>query len=575
MSLSFSMLLVCVFPILVWMNQEPTCGPHNADASELSDGTCVDGVGPDGCEGTGAKVFETVGVYLAWLERRRIESQDYFVLQGELSAIASFFVSPPVLIIVLCVMHTRHQYTKAAFNGMQEQLERTSKASAHKEKALTDVMRLEMKQHAEARATSMTSSKVRKDVTPAEFREAQMANLRRCFAALDIDLRHRQFGQTRALNANLNRSLDNATRSMDSTRLLARARQLSPSGMQEQFALKPCVDHAQDDDSSDTKAQHFQNMIELMAAATVLVRNIDPEFAKARIVEQVVKDRTQDRVLACTVYCQRFRTISSWQASEVDSTVSDEAEVKRWLDADFGKDGRNRSVFAEYPHDSWALVTFAHQTTAARMCREYDIAAVNLNVASQPFLGSWHVVSWKEAMRMLPYTTRVRKLEYIHARAQHNAAQHRLLYALGGEQSSEGEPDEAQLLHTANAAAGSYEYARCVESSLIGVLGDIRGSVGHENSAFMRKHNIRLAASIETGMTFRRSTTADQQATKDAGIVRRQLDRGHAQQEQGNAAAVTAAEFVNPLGDAFEVETNQTQQLAVATSTSVFEQELA
>ena len=51
--------LICALPVLVWLNQEPTCGPHDAGQYTDHRGIVVDG--------HGAKVYETIGVYLDYV----------------------------------------------------------------------------------------------------------------------------------------------------------------------------------------------------------------------------------------------------------------------------------------------------------------------------------------------------------------------------------------------------------------------------------------------------------------------------------------------------------------------------
>jgi hypothetical protein len=502
MSLSLVTLLVCVLPVLVWLNQEPTCGPHNADASELPDGTCADGTRPDGtCEGTGAKVFETMGVYLEWLEMQKVEGGEPHILSGEFSEIVAFFFNPPVLIIMLCVMHTRHRYMVASYTTLQDQFELTTAAAAHKEKVMAEEMRLEKRQQAETRATDMGSSGVDKDSTPEEIREKQLLSLRKCFKQLDIDLKEQQYGHNREMNLGVKRLMDEETRKMDATGLLQRANDISPSAVQEHMALASGISHGHHDDESLSETeQHAHLMFELIAASTVLIRNIDPEFARPRVVEKVVKERTQGNILACTV--RRVPSNYPWPPTasqhDADSSVPDAGVIDAWSAKAFGigqGDKKDASLFPTYPHASWALVTFMTRASALKMCNDHDILKVNMDPDAQPFLGSWHAVSWHTAQTMLQQTLKVAKIAHTHARAQ--VIQARRRDELDGEETEEDKLEKLELARVAKAASARYEAAKSIHAQLQGMLGD-RGDTGdYGNSAFLRKHNVILKTTMD------------------------------------------------------------------------------
>lgn len=539
-SLSLVMLLVCALPILVWLNQEPTCGPHNADVSELPDGTCIDGIGLDGtCEGTGAKVFETFGVYLDWLEKRRIEHHMSKFLQVQISEIAALLVSPPVLIIVLCVMHTRHQYLKAAYNNLHEKFERNSTESKHKEKVLTEVMRSEKMQQAEARASTILRHKIRKDTSPEEIRAARLMTLRKCFVALDHDLRDDQFTQTRQFNTSSNQELDDLTRAMDSTGLLARAFDKSPTAVQEQLALASGHSLGLHDSSKDDN--HATILLWLMAASTVVIRNIDFEFAKPRVIEKVLMEKTHGRVLACTVYSHSHGKIAS------NGYVSaHNAEMT------FGY----KSIFPDYPHGSWALVTFASKRSASTLCRHFGLQSVNLDPNSQPYLGSWHAVSWNDATDMLDPTVKAKEEAYEQARAQAIEA------ALG--RGPDAKQHAAELQRVEAAAAANFDYVKGLQSRLAGVPGEI-GAPKEGTSQFMRRHNNRLKVHIGSGLLAEDLDTRIETQMEEAATARKTDDdeTRHAHnaepQEDSTAYGGAGIPFVNPLtsSDTFEDENRQ------------------
>jgi hypothetical protein len=115
-------ILICAVPMLVWLNQEPTCGPHNSGAYNDENGNRV--------EGHGAKVYETVGVFLDYVATMQVDStgEDNYMHAGTVASIGSFFVQPPVLLILILILFYRMRIVLEEHNTLSHYLAKKTAA---------------------------------------------------------------------------------------------------------------------------------------------------------------------------------------------------------------------------------------------------------------------------------------------------------------------------------------------------------------------------------------------------------------------------------------------------------------
>lgn len=108
--------------MLVWLNQEPTCGPHNSGAYNDENGNRV--------EGHGAKVYETVGVFLDYVATMQVDStgEDNYMHAGTVASIGSFFVQPPVLLILILILFYRMRIVLEEHNTLSHYLAKKTAA---------------------------------------------------------------------------------------------------------------------------------------------------------------------------------------------------------------------------------------------------------------------------------------------------------------------------------------------------------------------------------------------------------------------------------------------------------------
>ena len=477
-----------MLPILVWLNQEPTCGPHNAGPVKLPDGTCADGL-PGGlqdgqCEGTDAKVFSTIGVYLDWLETRPMEDGETNAFSGFVSDVGGFLLNPPVLLIMLLVTHTQNRYYKAAYSGLMTQYTEDLAAAARKEKVLTEEVRLERKNGAEERASTMTKSGATGGKTPEQMREAQLLNLRKCFKALDADLKEQQIGINREMSAEMKKALDEQVKLMDKSGTLKSLKGRGVSACQAE------AHQALTANAGATEGEYgaSQFVLDLFATSTVLIRNIDAEFARLPVITKVVTEQTgKTELLACTT-----KRIHSLFHTHAHNASDDETY--------------DRSVFPAYPHDSWAIVTFVHAAAAERMVRDFSLeesttrpGGLELDPAKQPFLGDWHVIPWKDATVMINATLKVHQDKWQQARDEVIRAKER--DDKDGETTEEKIENE-KLRRTAQFKSDRYELTRTMAQDMEGMIGNISGAgaANSLDSVLIRKHNAILKTTLDAAL---------------------------------------------------------------------------
>lgn len=346
-TLALGALLACVIPQLMWLNREPTCGPHSAEDYEDEDGNIL--------EGTHAAVFETFSVYLQWLQDRGRENGESTLLGDEVSVVASFFFNPPVLLIIICLLWMRYRYYRAncqlliAELQKQNALSKTEKrnfAYEHKKSAQRivdtgDKYGNKMRELAGSAKTAASVAKKHKKARILEQHfqhEHDSAGLASVYGTTD-KIMYNWLAKSKALQG-------------------CSFEHKSIAAAQSQLDLATSL--RGDEDMGNTPH-------ELLRQFSLFIGNIDVHFATEAEVEREVCRWSSDRaVLACTV-----KRIS-------DSEGSAEASPQKYV----------------FP--SWALVTFVSEKHMAQLHSKMS-ASPPLDPSHQQVQGSWHTIRWPEA----------------------------------------------------------------------------------------------------------------------------------------------------------------------------------
>ena len=370
MTLSLGALFACAIPQLVWLNREPTCGPHSAQDYEDEDGNIV--------EGTHAAVFETFSVYLQWLEDRAKENGDSTFLSDEIAVIGSFFFNPPVLLIIICVLWMRVRYYRTHYHLVAKELKKATKAAQVEKKNFTD----EHKQLIRRTVDTQTKygNAVRQHLigtrqenglepTPEEAARARWvrtAAYNKSMAVLAQQMQHEH--DSRQLHL-VNEATDDLVKGMfSSCRMLQGATAIEFESL---AAAQPMLELASSlQASSGENTDDLANM--LVGLSTLFIANISASFAtENHVIEKVHGWTGGNAVLACTVY-----------------RISD------------SKGGMEAGGKYNYP--SWALVTFVSQSYMEKVLGKMRTAPPS-NPELQDIRGCWHAIPWAQAQRDFPH----------------------------------------------------------------------------------------------------------------------------------------------------------------------------
>eukprot|EP01043_Picozoa_sp_COSAG02_P006642 COSAG02_NODE_191_length_30004_cov_86.740980_3_plen_1487_part_00 len=363
MTLSFGALLACAIPQLIWLNREPTCGPHSAQDYEDDDGTIV--------EGTHAAVFETFSVYLDWLDDRARENGDANFGNDEISVIASFFFNPPVLLITISLLWTRLRYYQTNYHAVAEELKKVTRAAEVEKKNFADEQKElirrtvdtqskygnAVRQHLNNSNTEAGAGKTSEKTAAA--RSVRAAAYNKSCSALVNQMQHEH--DSRQLSV-VNEAMDSVVKEMLST---GTALQGSPVEFDSLASAQPMLELASSLQAvGGANADDMANM--LVGMSSLFIANISAHFAtESHIIEKVRGWTGENAVLACTV-----------------NRVSD------------GKAGDGEG--GEYFYSSWALVTFVSQSYLAKVLGKLRTAPPS-DPALQDIRGSWHAIPWSKA----------------------------------------------------------------------------------------------------------------------------------------------------------------------------------
>lgn len=361
MTLSFGALLVCAIPQLIWLNREPTCGPHSAQDYEDDDGTIV--------EGTHAAVFETFSVYLQWLDDRASENGDADFVSDEISVIASFFFNPPVLLIIISVLWTRLRYFETSYHVVAEELKTVTRAAEVEKKNFADEQKELIRRTVDTQSKygnavrqHLNSADTGAEKTPEKTvaaRSVRTAAYTKTLSVLADQMQHEH--DSRQLST-VNEATDNMVKEMFRK---CSTLQGGPVEFDSLASAQPMLELASSlQAAGDTNADDTANM--LVGLSSLFIANISAHFAtESHILEKVRGWTGENAVLACTV-----------------NRVSD----GKTGDAEGGK----------YFYSSWALVTFVSQSYLAKVLGKLR-AAPPSDPALQDIRGSWHAIPWSKA----------------------------------------------------------------------------------------------------------------------------------------------------------------------------------
>eukprot|EP01046_Picozoa_sp_COSAG06_P019478 COSAG06_NODE_1392_length_9603_cov_310.303346_1_plen_2241_part_10 len=383
MTLAMATLLICALPILAWMNEETSCGPHSAQDYQ----TCArDDVPVESCEvgvieveGTHAKVYETLGVYLEWLENE-VHSDESFI--GEISSLASLLMNPPVLIITMLALIVRYRYQKSLTSALEQEL---ADKSAHWDREK-------------------------------DYLETQLGQLisNQADGNSDAALKAQQQSKNANSMQTSNRRMDQIVKTMlgKDVVLPSGVNVISVSELQQMVeimsSLEPSIGSAVPDKQSRV-------MFELLAKSTVLIEKIEVDYGVTSMEDFVTSTLQQNNascmILACTVQVlddedddDDERTGNS--AFDEENVDAEEEEEEEWV-----------------PPLCYALVTFVQPASADATVLQYDA-----DPNKPHHLGStardWNAITWEEAKH-------VRKNDGIFG-------------IIGQLQATEAEADEAQ-----------------------------------------------------------------------------------------------------------------------------------
>lgn len=356
MSLSLVALLVSTVPILIWVNQEPVCGPHSADSYEDDDGNVI--------EGTSAAVFETFSVYLQWLEARSIEGGDSHFFTNEISVIAGFFFNPPVLIIIICVLWTRFRFYKANYRLLQKELAEASNASQLEKKNFSHQHKKLIKQQVQTQCkygdrtrehlaggfVVRTAEEVatKKALRDADRRKSEQVLAQQLQQQHDTNQLSRVFEETDAV----------LRKAIGTSRLLkgvVKFNNLSAS----QSVLE-----------LSSSLQDAKEANKLICMSSLFIGNINADFAtEPELVKMMNGWTAENAVLACTVV--------RMSNSKAEAGPGD------------------------YPFPSWAIVTFVTQANSKKVRGKMG-ALPPFDLQFQNTRGSWHALPWDVAQTNFP-----------------------------------------------------------------------------------------------------------------------------------------------------------------------------
>lgn len=369
MTLSLGALLACLVPQLIWLNQEPTCGPHSAHNYEDDDGNVV--------EGSHTAVFETFSVYMHWLEQRAEEDGESTFLSDEVSVIASFFFNPPVLLIIIFVLWTRVRFYKANYHIVAKELQKAHHdAEAEKKNFTAEHQELirrtvdtQMKYGNAVRQHLLDSAKESGEqqiaLGDAAASSTRSAAYNKTVEVLAQQMQHEH--DNRQLSV-VNEATDAMLKDMFSSCALLQG---APIQFESVAAAQPMLELAASLQGSS--AEHTDELADtLIGLSSLLIVNISASFATERYILKTVRGWAGENVvLACTVH-----------------RISDK------------KGGAEAS--GNYVYPSLALVTFMSQSHLAKVHGKMR-AAPPSDVSLQGIKGTWHGIPWPQAQQAFPH----------------------------------------------------------------------------------------------------------------------------------------------------------------------------
>ena len=362
MSLSLATLIVCIVPLLVWLNQEPTCGPHSVTGEEES-----------------AAVYETVGVFIRWLETKRIEDGAPHFFGGEISEIAAFLFNPPLLIIVIVYTYTRYRFMAAENTVLKRVLDQSKRHAKEEKKQLTLELTVgvqaQVDRHEKLRNITKEFFKKGREETGSERtheeRLAKAAGTRTLIAkSVGVLSAQVQRNHDATCLDRVHADMDDEVQRMDPTGLFKRSAHVVGALSAAQSRAELTATRADAPVSSETEAPDASRSTEMekkvLALSSLWIGNIAADFANEKaICERIEKETHPKAVLACTV--QRASS-AHWDTVRL------------------------------YPNPSWALVTLRDRATAHQY-RSAHGAVPARDADFQPMRGAWHAIPWEQAQR--------------------------------------------------------------------------------------------------------------------------------------------------------------------------------
>jgi hypothetical protein len=261
MSFALVSVLICSIPILIWLNQEPVCGPHSAMDYVDHFGQLV--------EGHNAKVFETLGVFLEYKadEQEALGQDDIPV--AEIGVVGGILLNPPILIIFILFILVRYRTLQKRYKVLDQA---ANKKSHHFDKER-------------------------------EFLESQVRDLALKIGTGTKDLDTVQQIKELASRKQEQKEIDKIV--SDMTRMSKRETfgidEISVSELQQLVELTGNI--MQDKEGTVQIGSQHDMLFELLASATVWIGNIESLFASGHYVQrEMTKKQPGCVVLACTVF---------------------------------------------------------------------------------------------------------------------------------------------------------------------------------------------------------------------------------------------------------------------------------
>jgi adenylate kinase family enzyme len=261
MSFALVSVLICSIPILIWLNQEPVCGPHSAMDYVDHFGQLV--------EGHNAKVFETLGVFLEYKadEQEALGQDDIPV--AEIGVVGGILLNPPILIIFILFILVRYRTLQKRYKVLDQA---ANKKSHHFDKER-------------------------------EFLESQVRDLALKIGTGTKDLDTVQQTKELASRKQEQKEIDKIV--SDMTRMSKRETfgidEISVSELQQLVELTGNI--MQDKEGTVQIGSQHDMLFELLASATVWIGNIESLFASGHYVQrEMTKKQPGCVVLACTVF---------------------------------------------------------------------------------------------------------------------------------------------------------------------------------------------------------------------------------------------------------------------------------